>query len=162
MGHKIIDTNRTGRFNAQIGEGAIFRGMLNQRGYGMQYGYGFGTSFLTKAWKYGRKHILPWLEEKVLPVAKEGLETLLSEGASAGSKALERIAKGDNVLDTIAEEGKTAVKNLARKGSQRLAQYGKGRRKKVAPRKFNLVGMAVSRNLATQKNRNKGHGVTLY
>lgn len=122
MVHVIFDVNSINVedvLNSQRGRGLYFEGMPYQRGYGIQRGGGFFRSIL--------RYLMPSL--------KSAGKALVSEGLSTGSRILGDLSEGKDLKESIVQEGKQGVKNLAEKTYKRM--YGGKRslkRKRVVGR----------------------------
>lgn len=116
--------------NIQSG-GQFYEGEVFQRGRGAGYpgrhtGEGVGD-ILRGVWRY--------LKPMALTVGKEA--------ADAGSRILGNIAQGEDLKETVKNEGKEGVKRILEKASRKLQKgSGAGRRRRRTKR----VGRSVGRN----------------
>lgn len=124
MVHVIFDTNSVGLDDfIQFGGGnAYFEGIPPyQRGRGAfrQRGAGVGS-------------ILRGLWRTLLPILKTVGSTVKKEGMATGGRILSNLAEGGNLQQTLLNEGKTGVTNIA--NQLKANQQGRGviRRRKIA------------------------------
>lgn len=125
MVHVIFDPGSLSiaDFIHQTGGGATyFEGIPPyQRGRG-QRGAGVGAVF-RGLWRY------------LLPVIRSVGNTVKHEGLAAGSRILSNLAEGANLKDTLINEGKTGVTNVATRLLEKQQGRGYKRRRSPAYRK---------------------------
>lgn len=124
MVHVLFDSNSLSLADfIQSGAGnSYFEGLAPyQRGRGLrQRGAGVGA-------------ILRGLWRTLLPVLKSVGASVTQEGIATGSRILSNLAQGSNLKDTLINEGRAGVTNLADKfGSEGRQQSGGGYKRRRA------------------------------
>jgi hypothetical protein len=127
-----------------------FHGRPFQRGFGY-YQNGAGLSdFLRTLWR------------AFLPVMKSAGKEVGKEALSAGSRLIEKVVDGENVKESLKQEGLKSVDNLLEKGGIGR-QYGTGtiktrkiHKNKIIPSKRRLlIGKSVKFSFPAPSNNNK-------
>ena len=136
MVHVTLDTSEVSIDDIQYGGGAYFTGVPFQRGGGIG-----GT--LLRFWRF--------LVPLVKPIAKE----IGKEGLHAGARIFENVADGQRLADAVVEQGRSSVRNMARR-----VQIGSGRRRKrVSITPSSLRGRLCSVSVPNKKLRRDALGL---
>lgn len=75
----------------------------------------------------------------LLPVAK----TIGKEGIDAGKRIFNDLQAGSNIKSALKKGGVTSAQNLLQKATDKIGQYGEGRRKKRHLSKKEVIGKVV-------------------
>ena len=156
MVHIVFDTgsvslNDFAQYGGGGGEITYFKGASPY-----QRGAGFGD-------------VLRGLWRVLLPVLKSVGKTAGIEALSTGSRILDKVSQGDNLKETLINEGKAGADNLLEKGGFRR-QFGSGgiKRRKIQKSihfkqlKSIRAPLIVGKKVVASKKRNRSDAFGLY
>lgn len=152
MPHEIYDVNKVPQFFDQVGQGPYLELERWQRGYGRRPQRGRGILGIGKRIWTGLK---PYFNKYIMPLARDALSAISSEGLDAGQKVLESLSKGEPIKEALTTAGTQAAKNLVKRAGVRLQQEGSGKRKPRSRSTLRLVGQSVLESAANKRGRRK-------
>lgn len=100
--------------------------------YSQKGGYYYGSRFQRG---YGIGSILKSIGRFIAPYAIQGLKSVVPYGVEASTRLLENINSGDNLKTALRKESARAGSKALSKLSEKVGQYGQGRKKKNAVKK---------------------------
>ena len=113
----------------------------------------------------GLGDVLRGLWRTFLPLLKSAGKTVGKEALSTGSRILDKVAQGDNLKDTLVNEGRTGVENIIQRGRGRQSVSGIKRLEKSKRTHFHkriTNPIIIGRKVVPSKKRSRSDAFGLY